>query len=346
MRVAAERSEREVTRYDHILGGLYGQALGDGWCMPAMLTPDQTWERYGGWLDRFYPGAADHPVHGGLPPGRITDDTEQAFQLAAAIIEDGGVTLDGAVRAVLRWYDYVGGESCPYIGPSTRRAVRQLRAGTDPHASGLGGDTNGAAMRVSVVGMIHPGDLAGAARDAATQAIPTHNTDVAMAGAAAVAGAVAVALQPGIQLDDILRAGVAAAKIGRSLGPAYMGASVARRIELAVAIARRLDEPRARIQELYDIIGSTLAISESVPAAFGVLAMAGGDPLQTAIYAAALAGDADTVGAMACAIAGAWRGAGAFSADVLATIRAANPELDFEDTARRLADLAERGGGG
>src|SRR5689334_4932961 len=83
---------KTMSLYDHILGGLYGQALGDSWCMPAMLTPEQTWDRYGGWLDRFYAGAADHPVHGGLPPGRITDDTEQAFQLAAAIVEDGGVT--------------------------------------------------------------------------------------------------------------------------------------------------------------------------------------------------------------------------------------------------------------
>jgi ADP-ribosylglycohydrolase len=334
-----------VTLYDHILGGLYGQALGDAWCMPAMLTPDQTWERYGGWLDRFHSGADDHPVHGGLMPGRITDDTEQAFALAEAMLEDGGVTVAGAMRAVLRWYDSVGGESCPYIGPSTRRAVLQLRSGVDPHVSGMRGDTNGAAMRVSVVGLIHPGDVAGAARDAALQSTPTHNTDIAMSGAAAVAGAVAMALGPGAELDDILRAGIAAAEIGRRLGPAYMGASVARRIALAVEIARHLDAPRVRIQDLYDLVGSTLAISESVPAAFGVLAMAGGDPLQTAIYAAALAGDADTVGAMACAIAGAWRGIGAFPADVLATLRAANPELDFEIMARRLSDLAGRAQG-
>ena len=334
-----------MTLYDHILGGLYGQALGDAWCMPAMLTPDQTWERYGGWLDRFHSGADDHPVHGGLMPGRITDDTEQAFALAEAMLEDGGVTVAGAVRAVLRWYDSVGGDSCPYIGPSTRRAVLQLRSGVDPHVSGMRGDTNGAAMRVSVVGLIHPGDVAGAARDAALQSTPTHNTDVAMSGAAAVAGAVAVALRPGVELDDILRAGIAAAEIGRRLGPTYMGASVARRIALAVEIARHLDAPRVRIQDLYDLVGSTLAISESVPAAFGVLAMAGGDPLQTAIYAAALAGDADTVGAMACAIAGAWRGIGAFPADVLATLRAANPELDFEMMARRLSDLAGRAQG-
>ncbi|HJZ46904.1 MAG TPA: ADP-ribosylglycohydrolase family protein [Roseiflexaceae bacterium] len=330
-----------MSLYDHILGGLYGQALGDAWCMAALLTPDQTWQRYGGWIDGFYLGPSDHPVHAGLPAGRITDDTEQAFALAESIIEDRGVTVEGAARAILRWYDRIGGDTCPYVGPSTRRAVQQLKRGVDPHASGAYGDTNGAAMRVSVVGLIHPGDVAGAARDAALQATPTHNTDVAMSGAAAVAGAVAMALVTGAQLDAILNAGIEAAEIGRRLGPTYMGASIAHRIRLAISIARRADDPRARLQDIYDLIGSTLAISESVPAAFGVLAMAGGDPLQTAIYAAGLAGDADTVGAMACAIAGAWRGADAFSADVCKTLREANPELDFEATARRLVDLVE-----
>ncbi|HMO58650.1 MAG TPA: ADP-ribosylglycohydrolase family protein [Roseiflexaceae bacterium] len=325
---------------DHILGGLYGQALGDAWCMAAMLTPQQTWERYGGWIDRFYPGTADHPVHAGLIAGRITDDTEQAFALADEILADGRVTVAAATRAVLRWYDQVGGEACPYIGPSTRRAVAQLLRGVDPHETGKHGDTNGAAMRVSVVGLIHPGDPAAAVRDAALQAIPTHNTDVAISGAAAVAAAVAAALSPGATLDTILAAGVAGADEGRRLGPTYMGASVGRRIELALAIAREDADPRERIQKLYDIIGCTLATSESVPAAFGVLAMADGDPLQTAVYAAALSGDADTVGAIACAIAGAWNGAAAFPADIRTTLVTANPEYDFSGTAQRLAALA------
>jgi ADP-ribosylglycohydrolase len=331
-----------MSLYDHILGGLYGQALGDAWCMSALLTPEQTWQRHGGWIDRFLPGPDDFAIHAGLPPGRVTDDTEQAFALAESIIEDGGVTVEGAARAILRWYDYVGGEACAYIGPSTRRAMQKLKQGADPHTSGTWGDTNGAAMRVSVVGLIHPGDVTAAAQDACLQAIPTHNTDVAMSGAAAVAGAVAMALAPGAQLDAILNAGVAAAEIGRRSGPPWMGASVARRILLALEIAGRTDEPRTRIQEIYDLIGSTLATSESVPSAFGVLAMAEGDPVQTAIYAAALAGDADTVGAIACAIAGAWRGAGAFRPDIIETLRMVNPELDFEGTARRLTELVER----
>ena len=56
---------------DRILGGLFGQALGDAWAMPAMLTPDDTWEKYGGWITGFLPGPEDHPVHGGYA-GRVS----------------------------------------------------------------------------------------------------------------------------------------------------------------------------------------------------------------------------------------------------------------------------------
>ncbi len=325
---------------DKILGGLYGQALGDAWGMPALYSPASTWERYGGWLDRLLPAPADHVVHAGLPAGRVTDDTEQAFALAAAIIADGRVTAAGAAQAIVAWYDQVGGEQCPYVGPSTRRAVQAIKRGVDLHVAGRHGDTNGAAMRVAPVGLIHPGDVAGAARDAAISCIPTHNTDVAASGAAAIAGAIAQAMTSGATLETIIDAGVAAARLGRTLAPPWMGADVGRRILLAVAIARAPGSERERIQELYDVIGATLSISESVPAAFGVLALAQGDLRQTAIYAAALSGDADTIGAMACAIAGSWCGAAAIPPEFVAQLTAANPELDFVGVATGLAAVA------
>jgi len=43
--------ELETYLYPHILGGLYGQALGDAWGMPASFRPEQTWSQYGGWLE-------------------------------------------------------------------------------------------------------------------------------------------------------------------------------------------------------------------------------------------------------------------------------------------------------
>jgi ADP-ribosylglycohydrolase len=79
-----------------------------------------------------------------------------------------------------------------------------------------------------------------------------------------------------------------------------------------------------------------------VPAAFGVLVMAKGKPLPTAIYSAALSGDADTIGAMACAMAGAWQGAAAFDPAHIATLRTVNPELDFDGIAAGLAALAQQ----
>ncbi len=328
--------------YDRILGGLFGQALGDAWAMPAMLTPGDTWEKYGGWVTEFLPGPQDHPVHAGLSPGQVTDDTEQAFALAEAIIQDGGVTVEGAARAIVSWYDRIGGDDCPYVGPSTRRAVQAIKAGADLGKSGRFGDTNGAAMRISPVGLIHPGDELGAVDDARIACTPTHNTDVAISGAAAVAGAIAAALVPGATLDDIIRAGGTAADLGRSYGHRWMGASVSRRISLSVEIASAPMPERERLQEIYDLIGTSLAIPESIPAAFGVLAMAEGDPKQTAIYAAALSGDADTIGAIACAIAGAWQGATAFDQGIVNALKKANPELDFDKVAAGLTELAQR----
>lgn len=330
------------TMLDKILGGLYGQALGDAWAMPALLTPQDTWERFGGWITDFLPGPDDHPVHYGLPPGKVTDDTEQAISLAKAFIQDGKVTAEGVARAVVNWYDSVGGDDSPYVGPSTRRAVIALKRGEDIYTTGGRGDTNGAAMRVSPVGLIHLGDLEGAVRDAHIACIPTHNTDVAISGAASVAGAIAIAMQNGSRLEDIVDAGCEAADKGRKFGNRWMGASVSRRIRMAVEIAQSSHSERERIQELYDVVGTSLAIPESVPSAFGVLVMAEGDPYQTAVYAAALSGDADTVAAMACAIAGAWRGIEVFKKEYLETLRRANPEFDFEEVSVGLLALAEK----
>ncbi|MGB9898809.1 ADP-ribosylglycohydrolase family protein, partial [Thermanaerothrix sp.] len=123
------------------------------------------------------------------------------------------------------------------------------------------------------------------------------------------------------------------------MGHQWMGASIARRIDLALEIVRAADDERQRLQSLYDVVGAGLAITEAVPAAFGVLALAEGDIHRTAVFGAALSGDADTVTAIACAIAGAWQGIEAFDPSWLEQLRMANPELDFEGVAEGLYQL-------
>jgi ADP-ribosylglycohydrolase len=68
--------------------------------------------------------------------------------------------------------------------------------------------------------------------------------------------------------------------------------------------------------------------------------MAEGDPVETAIYAAALSGDADTVGAIACAIAGAWQGVDVIPFEHIETLRQANPQYNFEEIAEELYEIA------
>ena len=92
----------------------------------------------------------------------------------------------------------------------------------------------------------------------------------------------------------------------------------------------------AILDDLYDYVGVSLAIHETVPAAFAVLAMASGDPWRTALLAANLAGDADTTGAIAGGIAGALNGPGAFPPDAIALITTANPQYDFPALAHSL----------
>jgi ADP-ribosylglycohydrolase len=321
---------------DKILGGLYGQALGDAWGMPAYFHPDQTWEFFGGWITDFQPGPPDHPVHFGLPAGRITDDSEQAFSLAQAFIKHGGVKLEAAVEGILDWYNRTDGDHSPYVGPSTRRGVQALKRGEDPHKTGQWGDTNGAAMRISPVGLLHPGDVMAAVDDAAIVCMPTHNTSPAISGACAVSAAIAIAMTDNATLNAVIAAGTLGAEMGRKKGRLWSGPSVARRIEMAVAISRGRGDERFRLREIFDVIGTSLSVPETVGAAFGVFAMAEGDPEQAAIYAANLSGDADTVGAIACAIAGTYAGFKALDSRIIE--RLDRDEVVTRYNIRQLAD--------
>ena len=293
--------------HNKILGGLYGQALGDAFAMPAQVHPDDT-ERSFGWLDSWQDAPDDHIVHAGLPAGRITDDSEQAFSIAQAVIDAGGVTLDAVVTGLVSWYDRVGGDESPYVGPSTRRGVNALKAGEDPRSTGLWGDTNGAPMRISPIGLLHPGDILAAVADTVIVCMPTHFTQPAVSGACAVAAAVAQAMIEDLPLETVIQAGLRGAELGREQGRRWFSTSVSFKINQAIDIANSDQDERTRLRRIYDEVGATLNVSETVGAAFGLLAMAKGDPKHTAILAANLSGDADTIGAIACAMAGTYAG--------------------------------------
>jgi ADP-ribosylglycohydrolase len=302
---------------DRARGALYGLAIGDALGMPTqLLSRRQITERWGPLLTGFEPAPPGHPIAAGMPAGAVTDDTEQAVLLGRLLLS-GPVDPREFAAALVAWErDMAARGSLDLLGPSTRRAVEAVLAGTSPEEAGVSGDTNGAAMRITPVGIKVAADDPRALVDAVQAAsLVTHNTSVALAGAAAVAAAVSA----GISGADCEGGGVAAAtdiaveaaQIGAERGHWVAGAGVAARIRWATGLVAGLPAEEAA-EVIYSLVGTSLATQESVPAAFAVLSAVPGDPWQACLLAASLGGDSDTIAAIAGAIGGAIHGLTAF----------------------------------
>jgi ADP-ribosylglycohydrolase len=331
--------------------------------MPTqLLSRRQITQRWGPLLAGFEPAPPGHPIAAGMPAGAVTDDTEQAVLLGRLLVS-GPVDPRELAAALVAWeHDMAERGSLDLLGPSTRRAVAAVLAGTPPEEAGVSGDTNGAAMRITPVGIkVAPDDprtLVDAVQEAS---LVTHNTSVALAGAAAVAAAVSAgvgsadAVSPGVGSADAVSPGVrgasvggasfgggssvaaatevavAAARTGAERGHWVAGADVAARIRWATGLVAGLPVEEAA-EVIYSLVGTSLATQESVPAAFAVLSAVPGDPWRACLLAASLGGDCDTIAAMAGAIGGAIHGLAAFPPHAVAVI-------DAQGFA--LADLAD-----
>jgi len=318
-------------------GALYGLAIGDALGMPTQSLPRATIvARYGPMLAAFEPGPPGHPLAAGLAAGSVTDDTEQAVLLAGLIVERGG-QVDAAELAtrLLAWEETMRARgSLDLLGPSTQRAISALLAGADIDHAGRSGVTNGAAMRITPVGIATPcADLNVLVDRVVDASRVTHNTGVALAGAAAVAAAVSAGVE-GAALPEAIRHAIAAAELAGRRGHWVAAADVAARIAWATGLVAGLDAS-AVAETVYALVGTSLATQESVPAAFAVLAACPDDPWRAARLAASLGGDCDTIAAMAGAVSGACHGATAFPASARATVTRVN-NLHLDDLAYHL----------
>jgi ADP-ribosylglycohydrolase len=314
-------------------GALYGLAIGDALGMPTqMLSRAQIRERWGGLLRGFEPAPAGHPIAAGLPAGAITDDTEQAVLLGRLLVKEHG-TVDPRelAEALVGWErDMAARGSLDLLGPSTKRAVAAVMAGTPPEQAGAFGDTNGAAMRIAPVGIAVAVDLSDSPPTHASlsalvdQVVAvsrvTHGTSIALAAAAAVAAAVSAGIS-GARIAEATALAIQAARIAAGRGRWVAGADVAARIEWAADLVAGREEAQAA-ELIYTLVGTGLAAQESVPAAFAVLAAVPGDAWQACLLAASLGGDGDTIAAMAGAVAGACQGAAAFPPEAVAVVDA------------------------
>jgi ADP-ribosylglycohydrolase len=313
-------------------GALYGLAIGDALGMPTqMLSRAEVVRRWGPLVPGFEPAPPGHPIAGGMPAGTVTDDTEQAVLLARLLVKGRGTIDPHELAAALTEWERVMAErgSLDLLGPSTRRAVAAILAGVPPEEAGAAGTTNGAAMRIAPVGIaVDPTSLSTLVDHVVAASSVTHNTGVALAGAAAVAAAVSAGVS-GATIAEATALGIQAASSAARRGHWVAGADVAARIEWATSLVAshaqagcEVDGEAEAAELIYTLVGTSLATQESVPAAFAVLAAVPADPWRACRMAASLGGDSDTIAAMTGAIAGACHGAGSFPPEAIAAIDA------------------------
>lgn len=327
-------------QFDRAAGALYGLAIGDALGMPTqMMSRAEVVSVFGTLLVDFEPAPSDHPIAEGMTAGRITDDTEQALLLAGQLIAGhGAVDITAWADALIGWEQAMKAKgSLDLLGPSTKRAIAALIAGGDPEEVGSRGDTNGAAMRITPIGIaVRVNDLDQLVASVTAASRLTHNTSVALAGACAVAAAVSAGIE-GATIDEIIDLACDAATLGSRKGHWIAGADVAVRIRWALELVRGLGAEEI-VELLPILVGTSLATWESVPAAFAVASAFPDQPWLACRVAASLGGDSDTIAAMTGAIVGAHCGVAVFPAVARETVASVNG-LDVDLLARDLLAL-------
>lgn len=272
---------------DRAIGCLIGLAVGDAF--GDIGRSDAYRQRYG-IITNLYEGA------------RSTDDTEFAMLTAQTLIECGGnLTTEHLIASWTRYIINEGGVAARG-GKPLYGAVANLERGIMPPLSGrdnVQNNDDGAAMRIAPIGIMCAGDPERAARLAQIEAEISHAADGIWA-AQAVAASVAVAMVSD-SVDAIIQAGLDVIPedswLYRALMRAFAICDAAGSIEAAW---------EGLHTELWTPVHSTAA--EAIPQAYSIFRLTAGDFRRGIFWAGNFGRDADTIGAVTGALAGAMRG--------------------------------------
>ena len=334
-------------RFSRAYGALAGLALGDALGMPTQAMSPQQIQTVYGHVTGLVDGDKSQPYAPGMAAGSVTDDTEQALLIASLLLKGhgSGLNLDAGEfsHALLAWEDsMIERGSLDLLGPSTKAALERVRAGEDPLRVGGEGTTNGAAMRVTPIGIAASTSDRQLFADAVWSSCQvTHATRQGFQSAALVAAAVSLGIDAGAaDVTDLLWKAVAFARSLPERGAWSPEPDVVAATHRALKLAA---QPSSSPQWLAEQIGTAVASAQAIPMAFVLLAR---DPSPRALLQAAnLGGDTDTIGAIAGAILGASLGVEVFDAYGLAQVEQVS-QLDLPSVATDLLALRDREGGG
>ena len=337
-------------RFSRAYGALAGLALGDALGMPTQaMSPEQIRAVYGT-ITGLVDGDASQPYAPGMPAGSVTDDTEQALLIASLLVRgrgssSGRVALNAVefAHALLAWENsMIERGSLDLLGPSTKAALERVRAGEDPLTVGGEGTTNGAAMRVTPIGIaVSTEDPEAFVEAVWSSCRVTHATRQGFQSAALVAAAVSMGIDaarsPSLDLRSLLWKAVtyvdSLPERGAWTPDPDVVAATRRAMQLAVNPAS------SSLECLVEQVGTSVASAHAIPMAFALLAR---DPSPRALLDAAnIGGDTDTIGAIAGAILGAVLGVEVLPADSLSLIEEVS-HLGLSSVAGDLLELRDQ----
>ena len=334
-------------RFSRAYGALAGLALGDALGMPTQaMSPEQIRAVYGT-ITGLADGDASQPYAPGMPAGSVTDDTEQALLVASLLVRgrgtsSGRVALDAGefAHALLAWEDsMIERGSLDLLGPSTKAALERVRAGEDPLTVGGAGTTNGAAMRVTPIGIAMSTADPEAFADAVWSSCQvTHATRQGFQSAALVAAAVSMGIDTARSTTPNLRSLLWKALSYVDSLPERGAWTPDPDVVAATRRAMQLvaNPASSSLECLVEQVGTSVASAQAIPMAFALLAR---DPSPQALLDAAnIGGDTDTIGAIAGAILGAALGFEIFVGRGLAQVELAS-HLDLPSVALELLEL-------
>ena len=337
-------------RFSRAYGALAGLALGDALGMPTQaMSPAQIRAVYGR-ITGLVDGDASQPYAPGMPAGSVTDDTEQALLVASLLVRGRGTSSDRVAldagefaHALLDWEDsMIERGSLDLLGPSTKAALERVRAAEDPLSVGGAGTTNGAAMRVTPIGIaVSTADPEAFADAVWSSCQVTHATRQGFQSAALVAAAVSMGID-----WDTPSASDMTALLWKAL--TYVDSLPERGAWTpdpdVVAATRRAmhlvaNPASSSLECLVEQVGTSVASAQAIPMAFALLAR---DPSPRALLDAAnIGGDTDTIGAIAGAILGGAFGEQVLPADSLSMIEEVS-HLGLPSVALELLELRDQ----
>lgn len=285
----------EITTIARFQGCLVGGAIGDALAKPAQfLPPDEVAARYGR-ITKF-DRSPDYLYQ--LLPEQWSDDTHMTLIHANSIIAQRRLDMAEVVRRYIAWR--VGGD-LRGMNMDLDIAIEQLMHGYAWQEVGRTGDragSNNPATRVAPIGLLHYRNYAldpdALRRDAQDSAIISHNHHDAIAGAQAVAYAVARLASSNADLVSLIPDTI------EFIGPGKVAAALQRAAQL-----RAVDTPTA---DALAELGTGGYAVETVPSAFYCFLHSPEDFEATTIAAVMGGDDADVTASIAAALSGTYNG--------------------------------------